>query len=100
MVELSNFNEDFINKEHKTYLVVQSTKCMRENKNGAIRTSKIIANKGEIYSGIVEIYKKNMFLNIGLHPKIERNIYIPIILDFSGEKMINLEHFQDRIKYW
>lgn len=95
MVELSNFNDPPISIEHKTYRIIQSTKCMRERTNGKLQTTKFIVNRGEVYSGIIEFYNKNMFLNIGLHPKLNRNIYVPIIVDFSGEICINVEEFQN-----
>ena len=90
MIELSNFNEPPLNKEHKTYVILQDTFCLRERKNGTLKHSSIIATKGQIYIGIVEFYKNNMFLNIGLHPKIERNIYIPIVYDHFTKSVINI----------
>jgi hypothetical protein len=94
MIELSNFNDPPISIEHKTYRILQSTKCMRERTNGKLKTTKFIVNRGELYSGIIEIYKKKLFLNIGLHPKMNRNIYIPIILELDNE-VINVEEFQN-----
>ena len=98
MIELSNFNEPPISIEHKTYRIVQNTKCMRERTNGKLKATKFIVNRGEVYSGIIEFYKKNMFLNIGLHPKINRNIYVPIIIDFTGNGAINVEEFQNNTR--
>jgi hypothetical protein len=90
MIELSNFNEPPISIEHKTYRIIQSTKCMRERTNGKLKATKFIVNRGELYSGIIEFYKKNMFLNIGLHPKINRNIYVPIVYDTFTKYVINI----------
>jgi hypothetical protein len=90
MIELSNFNEPLLSKEHKTYVILQNTICLRERRNGALTRTSIVATKGQLYTGIIEFYKNNMFLNIGLHPKIERNIYIPIVYDTFTKSVINI----------